>query len=206
MLYSPWWVIWTLCIKTLTRIFSWMFRWHTEQPNLSFYLLFTLQPLFMETSCSLMHCVNHLICFLFTAVCTLSDLSEHVGITAVVCFVTTWERCLFERSKCLICDFRLLLSIVSLFMPHCFRKNDLGVLLTLGGLAVSDHEGSHFIPRGQQLPLGIFPAHALKEPSEQQETDQLVQKLLNGSKRSFFHCCVLCFHVHYYFVTHWYIT
>lgn len=55
-------------------------------------------------------------------------------------------------------------------------------LLTLGGLAVSDHKGSHFVPRGQQLPLSIFPAHAFKEPSQQQETDQLVQKLLNGSE------------------------
>lgn len=55
------------------------------------------------------------------------------------------------------------------------------VLPTLGGLAVSDHEGSRLVPGGQQLPLGIFPANALEEPPRQQETDQLVQKPLNGS-------------------------
>lgn len=43
------------------------------------------------------------------------------------------------------------------------------VFLTLGGLTVTDHEGSHFVPGGQQLSLSIFPAHALKEPPQQQE-------------------------------------
>lgn len=37
-------------------------------------------------------------------------------------------------------------------------------LLTLGCLTVSDHVGPSFIPRGQQLPLSILPADALKEP------------------------------------------
>lgn len=55
-------------------------------------------------------------------------------------------------------------------------------VLTLGGLTVSDHEGSHFVPRGQQLPLSILPAHTLEEPPEHDGTgrraDVFILKLL----------------------------
>lgn len=36
--------------------------------------------------------------------------------------------------------------------------------LTFGGLTVSNHEGTSFVPWGQKLPLCIFPTHTLKEP------------------------------------------
>lgn len=49
-------------------------------------------------------------------------------------------------------------------------------LLTPGGLAVPDHKGPDSVPRGQQLPLCIFPAHSLEEPAKQQETGESVQK------------------------------
>lgn len=65
------------------------------------------------------------------------------------------------------------------------------VSLTLGGLTVSDHEGSYFVPRGQQLPLGIFSAHTLEEPPQQQETDWLVLKPCNVSPR----ICPDIFHI-----------
>lgn len=38
--------------------------------------------------------------------------------------------------------------------------------LTFGGLTVSDHERAHFIPRDQELSLGIFSAHSFEEPAE----------------------------------------
>ena len=52
------------------------------------------------------------------------------------------------------------------------------LVLTLGCLTISDHEGSCFVPGDQQLSLCVLPAHALKKPSEEeQETGLLLQQI-----------------------------
>lgn len=62
-----------------------------------------------------------------------------------------------------------------------WRRGRVGTrFFTLCGLALSDHEGTQKVPGSQQLPLCIFPADALEEPSvEEQKAGPFIHFPLN---------------------------